>query len=121
MNLLVLTVFIMVTLLLVSFLLIMQYHLALISPSVRGFSCISLSHLRTQIKYADSDRMIWKGWVGPWCIIFHCCCWLFLLSLSSFPFLFPELAPRFHLFGCHGCVWLITQWFVWFVSQIPVV
>ena len=72
-NLLVLTIFVVVVLLMVSLSLIAQYHLALISPSVRGFSCITLSHLRTQIRYADSDRMIWKSLVGPQCIVFCCC------------------------------------------------
>ena len=60
-NLLVLVIFIAVTLLMVSLSLIARYHLALISPSVRSFSCITLLYLRTQIKYVDSDRGIWKS------------------------------------------------------------
>ena len=82
-NLLVLMIFVVVTLSMVSLLLIARYHLALISPSVRSFSCITLSHLRTQITYADSDRRIWKSWVGPWCVIFCCLHWPFLLIRSS--------------------------------------
>jgi len=65
-NLLVLMIFVAVTLSMVSLLLIACRHLALISLSERVFSCMTLSHLRTQIRYTDSDRMIWSNWVGPW-------------------------------------------------------
>jgi len=65
-----LLIIIAVTLLMVSLLLIARYHLVLISPSDSGFSCITLSHLKTHIKYADSDRRVWRSRVGPQCIIF---------------------------------------------------
>ena len=65
----------------VSLLLIARYHLAQISPSWRCFPCMTLSHLRTHIKYADSDRMIWKSWVGPWQVFLFCRRGLFLLYL----------------------------------------
>jgi len=55
--------------------LIAWVHLALISLLVSTFSCMTLSHLRTHIRYADSDRRIWKSQVGPrWVILFSCHC-----------------------------------------------
>jgi len=63
-------IFVTVTLLMVSLLLIAWYHLALISLSENTFSCMTFSHLNTQIKYADSDRMIWKSLVGLRWVIF---------------------------------------------------
>ena len=63
------------TLSMVRHLLIMWFHLALISLSVSTFSCMTLSHLRTHIRYTDSDRRIWKSQVRPqWVILFSCCC-----------------------------------------------
>ena len=62
----------------VSLSLFVWYHLALISPLFRGFSCITLSYLRTQIKYANSR--IWRSCIGPWCIILCCHYQLFLLG-----------------------------------------
>jgi len=72
-NSLVLVIFRVVTLSIVSLSLIAQCHLALISPSDRAFSCMTLSHHRTYIMYADSDRRIWRSQVGPLCAIFRCC------------------------------------------------
>ena len=59
-----LLIFIAVTLSMVSCLLIAWYHLAFISFSDSSFSCITLLHLRTHIRYADSDRRIWRRQVG---------------------------------------------------------
>ena len=91
-----LLIFIAVTLLMVSCLLIMQYHLILISSSDIGFSCITLSHLRTHIKYADLDRRIWRRQVGPWCIVFFCHCGWYPLGLSDcrLMHLHPRIVPR---------------------------
>ena len=58
-------IFVVVTLLLVILLFIAWYYLAHISCSDSSFPCITLSHLRTQIRYADSDRIIWKSLVCP--------------------------------------------------------
>jgi len=57
-NLLVCFIFIAVTLSMVSLSLIVQCHLALISPSERFFSCMTLSHLNVHIRYANSNRRI---------------------------------------------------------------
>jgi len=59
-----------VTLLMVSLSLIAWYHLVLISPSDSGFSCITLLHLKTHIKYANSNRRVWRSQVRPQCVIF---------------------------------------------------
>ena len=115
-------IFVVVTLLMVSLLLIAQYHLALISPSVRSLSCITLSHLRTQIKYADSDRRIWKSWVGPWCVIFHCLHWLFLLTRSSrrvmlpHPSIVPSIISGQGMFRCGHRVFASNQMSCVFLS-----
>ena len=67
-------IFVAVTLLMVSLSFIAWYHLARISPSDSCFSCVTLSHLRTQIKYADSDSIIWKSLVcPPLCCSFYGC------------------------------------------------
>ena len=106
MNLLVLMIFVAVTLSMVSLLLIARYHLALISPSVGSFSCITLSHLRTQITYADSDRRIWKSRVGPWCVVFRCLRWLCLLIHSGrrvmlpHPSIIPSVISGQGMFRC---------------------
>jgi len=69
----VLVIFRAVTLSIVSLSLITRCHLALISPSDRDFSCMTLSHHRTHIMYADSDRRIWRSRVGPLCAVFRRC------------------------------------------------
>jgi len=61
------------TLLMVRRSLIVWFHLMLISLLVSTFSCMTLSHLRTYIRYADSDRRIWKSWVRPWWVILFSC------------------------------------------------
>jgi len=79
----------------VSLSLIARSHLVLISLSVSIFSCITLSHLRTQMRYADSEMMIWRSQVGPWSV-FRLCCGLFP-SLSfgcTFMQPHPRIIPR---------------------------
>jgi len=96
MNLLVLTIFVTVTLSMVSHLLIVHCHLALISLSWRGFSWMTHSHLRTHMRYANSDRRIWSSCDGPWRVILCCCLWLFLLGLFGHRVMLlqPRIVPR---------------------------
>jgi len=96
MNLLVLTIFVTVTLLMVSHLLIVHCHLALISLSWRGFSWMTHSHLRTHMRYANSDRRIWSSCDGPWRVVLCCCLWLFLLGLFGHRVMLlqPRIVPR---------------------------
>ena len=53
---------------LVSLLLIAFSHLATISLPSCLFSCITLSHLRTHIRWAASDISIWSSLVAPFCV-----------------------------------------------------
>jgi len=46
------------------------------------FLCITLSHLSTQMRYADSERCICGRQVGPWSVIFLRCWWLLQCHLS---------------------------------------
>jgi len=101
-NSLVLMIFVAVTLSMVSLLLITQYHLALISLFMMGFSCMTLSHLRTQIRYTDSDRRIWKCWVGAWCVLFCCHHWLFPLNLPGCRVMLPQPSIIPTMISGHG-------------------
>ena len=92
-----LLIFVAVTLSMVSCSLIAWYHLILISSSDSGFPCITLSHLRSHIKYTDSDRRIWRSRVSPWCVVFFCCCrWCPLGRLSDCRLMHPHprIVPR---------------------------
>ena len=62
--------FIMVTMIfsLVSLLFIALYHLDPTSLLECVFSCITLSHLSTQIKWVASEIVIWRSLVAPLCL-----------------------------------------------------
>ena len=53
---------------------IVRSHLTLILFSLWGFSCITLLHLRIQMRYTDLERIIWRRHVSPWCVFFLCGC-----------------------------------------------
>jgi len=95
-NLSVLVIFVAVTLSMVSHSLIARSHLALISLSVRGFSCMTLSHRRAHIRYADSDRIIWSSRVGPWRVTFLRRRRVLFLALPGWRVILPHprIVPR---------------------------
>ena len=129
--LLVFVVLVTFTLSVVSLSLITWYHLARISPLWSSFSCMTLSHLRTQIRYTDSDRMIWRSCVGPWWVFLCCCCQQFHLCLTGCRVMlpFPRIVPSSSCFSWRWSHWLwcvgnlfgsslsLACWFAGSVSQ----
>jgi len=95
-NLLVCAIFVVVTLLMVSLSLIAWCHFALISPSERAFSYMTLLHLSIHIRYADSGSRIWKSQVGPWCMLVCCLHQLSLPGLIGCRLMLPHpsIVPR---------------------------
>jgi hypothetical protein len=83
----------------VSLSLITQSHRPWISWSVCCLSWITLLHLSTQIRYADSERIICSRRDGPWWVLFLFC-WSFSLSDCRFIQPQPRIIPR--LISGHG-------------------
>ena len=86
----------------VSFLFMAWSHLLFISSSWWCFPCITLLHLSTHMRYANSRRSIWRSLVGPWCVLFrfHCCSLFGLSSVCRCMQLHPRIVPR--LISSHG-------------------
>ena len=83
----------------VSLQLITLNHLALASLLLCGLSCMTLSHLRTQIRWADSEISICRSLLAPLLPIGTCggSPGLLVISSSGGPIkvLHPRITPRF--------------------------
>ena len=103
-----LTIFVVAILLCVSRSLIFLNHLTFISLSVWVFSCMILSHCRTQIRWVDSERRICRRRMFAFCILvcrFPLIGFWWLRSFGMFRQPTSIIMPRLISGHAHVVVW----------------